>query len=288
MDEIVKGWRGILGNKIKIDIASVFCHQRPLITFATNGPDETCEIADVLFLHCHKNIFGLKSYNAVLFQAKKDNGKDDDILMKLDAQLKLYTKWPEFRYGKRNAKVSYTFSVEDTRLILPSRQHKGARYLVFPRDPSYTSLPVKFMTAKANRILKPDKSFSEELDNLIIGIGGRSVKKRNVRDIWFFRCHDLSKVIKEIINKINLDYQFTNRQLGSGQFPRLIINGDKWSILNSLISMELYDFAMFIRLADLFHNLDDGGGKDYKNLNGEGESDGNGFSVVTIVTQSLI
>jgi hypothetical protein len=103
MDEIVEGWRKILGKSLKIDVASIFCHQRPYITFVDDS-DKSCEIADVLFLHCYKNIFGVKTYKAILLQAKKDSGANKEIKLNIDPQLELYTKFPGFRYGQTNTK----------------------------------------------------------------------------------------------------------------------------------------------------------------------------------------
>jgi hypothetical protein len=110
------------------NVTSIFCHQSPYIHMIDT--DESCEIGDILFIYKYtnnSNTMGKDLYNSLLFQAKMF---DDQKPIKPDnaVQLKLYAKWPRFKYRHNESK-----GIRD---IQPKTITDGAQYLLIEKDPS--------------------------------------------------------------------------------------------------------------------------------------------------------
>ncbi|MGX5641830.1 hypothetical protein [Bacillus toyonensis] len=101
VDKIVERWREILGQSVKIDVASVFATKGHILLLLIIQKNHVK--LQMYFFHCNNNIFGFKIYKKILLQAKKDDG-NKEIKLNIDPQLELYTKFPRFRYGQTNTK----------------------------------------------------------------------------------------------------------------------------------------------------------------------------------------
>lgn len=133
MPQLSISWNHIFSHyRIKLSIASVFCHQSPKVKFSEISKS-SCELGDILFVHVHTDLQGSKFRNALLYQAKVTHNQPYSLHSNELDQLSLYYSWPQFTYtssGKLNGKE---------RNVLPKMPHTGAQYMLIddrpPHDP---------------------------------------------------------------------------------------------------------------------------------------------------------
>lgn len=114
---------------VHVACSAVFCHQSPKVDFidkATKG----CELGDILFAHVHRSGKGPPRRSALLLQAKKAKGNIGRVGAK-DAQLRLYTDWPEFVY------TAHSHAMGVRRHVSPAVPHRGAQYLLIRHHPPH-------------------------------------------------------------------------------------------------------------------------------------------------------
>ena len=115
-------------HRIRVSLASVFCHQTPHVTFPgmTNG---SCELGDLLIVHVHATPAGAVTRNALLYQAKRTSQQPYAIPSSEEDQLRLYTEWPTFEYVRSGPLTG------QQRRVCPGLPHLGAQYLLIDDRP---------------------------------------------------------------------------------------------------------------------------------------------------------
>lgn len=168
-----------------------FIHKSPIVTLDnTSNPSEreSCEAGDLLVL-CRELVDGKTRINAALFQIKKTESLYDRIKPDNDIQLKLYTEWPSFSFG-RNYKSPY-YNIE------PKAATPGAQYMFINEEVYYSrwhdyyplSLqPLLFTNSKSTAVMcsDPDFSFGNFLWEFINWQDGRPISEseQEANDDW--------------------------------------------------------------------------------------------------------
>ncbi|QEL85889.1 hypothetical protein [Bacillus mycoides] len=166
---------------ITLSIASIYCHQRPIVSYKSNGKNP--ELGDLLIIHVHHPKKGKSKRKALLLQVKMTN----DITLSInqnDHQLYLYEKWPSFNFVR--PKMSKVIQVH------PTYPHDGARYLMIGKHP-FINFPY-FMTSTPNRTLHTEYTLVHELMKLLSLSGGKSFYGRKTaqnRSDWSTLVWDL-------------------------------------------------------------------------------------------------
>jgi hypothetical protein len=155
-------------------VSSVFCHQKPTVTFGS--PMQGSELGDILFVHRHSDRSGkLVRSNALLLQAKMASGSYT-IPPSEQHQLMLYTDWPKFTYTRSGPRLNGA-----SRELQPKIPHLGAQYLLiddgkmgmsaggilgFPGTHCMAVFP-------ARPVLHPYISLSDQLIQFLLGTSGK-------------------------------------------------------------------------------------------------------------------
>ena len=174
-----------------VKFGGCFIHKSPIVTLDNiSGPlvRESCEAGDLLVL-CRDLVDGQTRINAALFQIKKTDCLYDRIKPDNKIQLKLYTEWPSFSFG-RNYKSPY-YNIE------PKVATPGAQYMFINEEVYYSrwydyyplSLqPLLFTHSKSAAVMcsDPDFSFGNFLWEFINWQDGRPISEseQEANDDW--------------------------------------------------------------------------------------------------------
>lgn len=118
----------LVPHGIAVSVASVFCHQTPLVTHSLAS--KSCELGDLLFVHIHTELSGKVHRNALLYQAKKSSKQPYKVPRSEEHQLALYMDWPQFTY-KSPSTLAGT-----KRNVNPKFPHTGAQYMLIDNRPA--------------------------------------------------------------------------------------------------------------------------------------------------------
>ena len=163
---------------ICFSLFGVYCHQRPKVTYA-NMPShhDSCELGDLLIVHCHHPRHAPTERTAILLQAKV---RPDHHRIASDDyhQLRLYEQWPEFSYTTILRGIS--------RDITPKHAHAGAQFLLIDERPPWDissgigGWPGAFPLGIAipAPILSIYRPFQLCLTEMLLGVAGRPVKDK--------------------------------------------------------------------------------------------------------------
>lgn len=174
-----------------VKFGGCFIHKSPIVTLDnTSNPSvrESCEAGDLLVL-CRDLVDGQTRINAALFQIKKTDGLYDRIKPDNDIQLKLYTEWPSFSFG-RNYKSPF-YNIE------PKAATPGAQYMFINEEDFYcpwydyyplSLQPLLFTHSSATAVMHsdPDFSFGSFLWKFINWQDGRPISETETKanDDW--------------------------------------------------------------------------------------------------------
>ncbi len=189
---------------IRSTVSSVFCHQKPTVEF--NRPHGRCELGDILIVHRHSDFRGrLAHSNALLLRAKMSSGSSYSIPYAEKHQLRLYEKWPRFKYVRSGRRLN-----ERVRDIGPKARHDGAQYLLIDDSAlvhhaasGLLGFPSTHCMAvwPAAPVLYPYFSLADELIRFMVGVTGRTFVDDDSKDptgwstvVWDLLEHSLSFV----------------------------------------------------------------------------------------------
>jgi len=183
-----------------VKFGGCFIHKSPIVTLDnTSNPSvrESCEAGDLLVL-CRDLVDGKARVNTALFQIKKTDGLYDIIKPDNKIQLKLYTEWPSFSFG-RNYKSPY-YNIE------PKTATPGAQYMFINEEDYYcrwydyyplSMQPLLFTHSSSAAVMysEPGFSFGSFLWEFINWQDGRPISESALKanDDW-------SKFIWELIS----------------------------------------------------------------------------------------
>ena len=182
-----------------VKFGGCFIHKSPIVTLDnTSNPSvrESCEAGDLLVL-CRELVDGQTRINAALFQIKKTDSLYDTIKPDNDIQLKLYTEWPSFSFGRNYKSLHYD--------IEPKAATPGAQYMFINERNYYrwfgyypVSLqPLLFTHCKSAAVMcsDPELSFGNFLWDFINWQNGRPISESEQKadDDW-------SKIIWKLIS----------------------------------------------------------------------------------------
>ena len=192
-----------------------YIHQKPYVTYVDNSKSVTRELGDLLVL-CRERHEREDRFNAALLQLKmaKDGCKQVD-----SGQLKIYTKWPEFYFGrKHNSKELYD--------VYPKMVTQGALYAFvhLPND----EIPLQFTVASPGELEVQNgidsthgMQLQEFLADFVIWQSGRAISRHeeHVKDPWSHLIWDIVEQLrgitfkrKRISNNANVRF---NRECGT-------------------------------------------------------------------------
>lgn len=179
---------GAWGN---VKFGGCFIHKSPIVTLDnTSNPSvrESCEAGDLLVL-CRDMVDGYIRINAALFQVKKMDGLYNRIKPDNEIQLKFYTEWPTFSFG-RSYKSPY-YNIE------PKTATPGAQYMFINEKKYYhhwydyyplSLQPLLFTHSKSAAVMcsDPDLSFGNFLWEFINWQDGRPISEseQKANDEW--------------------------------------------------------------------------------------------------------
>lgn len=181
-------WAEVLApHGVSIRISGVFCHARPQVRFA--HPGSPIELADLLIVHRHTAKTKRSVCRALLVQAKmSDDGTH--VLASNDAQLHLFTTWPDFNFVDRSM---------DPAVRKLNEKGKGSRYALvrkahdFPEDISWPDQS-PWAEAKAALLLEGTKSFARTLGDMLLGRDGRPTNLIRPTNDWSRLIAELLKI----------------------------------------------------------------------------------------------
>ncbi len=172
---IHKTLQSLLGpHGISVSVASVFCHQRPMVEFNVK---QRCELGDILFVHRHIAADGTISNNSLLLQAKATASSTHTITTTNDLiQLSLYQNWPDFEYFRTLGLIG------TKRFVTPKASHFGAQYLLIDNSgplnltSGMAGLPSTYCMGvwPAKTQLFAHRSLANVLVDFLLGLNGRA------------------------------------------------------------------------------------------------------------------
>ena len=200
-------WAEVLAPRgISIRVSGVFCHGRPQVKFSY--PGSPVELADLLIVHRHTPKTKRSFCRALLVQAKmSDDGTH--TLAPNDAQLHLFTTWPDFTF------VDHSMDLGVRKL---KEKGKGSRYALvrkandYPEDISWPDQS-PWAEAKAAILLEGKKSFAKTLGDMLLGRDGRPANLVKPMNDW-------SRLIAELLKTTGAK-TFRRANIKLGPTPRL-------------------------------------------------------------------
>jgi hypothetical protein len=179
--------------KNKFSVTGVFCHQKPIVDI---GAGKNPELGDLLLVYIHTDSANNKICNSILFQAKRTKKPVLTVSHGDAHQLKLYSKWPDFRYD-RAGKLNGT-----KRSILPKSITDGAQYLLIDNDPLNGLMaqpyffPMGCATPAPTLVLNND--FATEVVAFLKLKSGRAFDydRKSTKDEWSQMIWDLLEATK--------------------------------------------------------------------------------------------
>lgn len=226
-----KRMKGLLPN---VKFGGCFIHQRPIADF---GKGRGCEVGDFLVL-CRKHGRGADKFNAALLQLKTTN-RSIIVLSAEDAQLKLYTQWPQFSL-RRIPDSSYD--------IQPKTVTNGAQYCIARNDKA--SIPLYVSVPNQQMVVDSDYTLGRFLWNFINFQSGRQISKESDKD-----SDDWSNLIWDLVGH-SMHAVFNRRNIGMNNMQRL--SGDFVCFLtNECLSFSNEDPNIFNGDFPNCHNHDD-------------------------------
>lgn len=210
--DLYHAWKNILRPyQIRLSMASVYCHQRPKVTY--NNRNDSCELGDLLIVHFHRDVAGFVTRNALLYQAKLSTNMPHRLGSKDQYQLGLYEKWPKYKY-----KYKPLSPLENE--VTPNCAHKGAQYLLINENgisfPSHRGSSI-FVSCMPAGTLYSHASLQVELIDFLEMLTGRSFnpKVRNGRDIdgW-------SQTVWDLLES-SIGIGFSRSKAGYNRSPRV-------------------------------------------------------------------
>ncbi len=183
---LAERWAEVLApHGVSIRVSGVFCHGRPQVRF--DHPGAPVELADLLIVHRHMSKSKRSFCRALLIQAKmSDDGTH--VLAPTDAQLHLFTTWPDFVFVDRSM---------DPAVRKLKETGKGSRYALVRKTndyPEYISWPDQspWAEAKPAVLLEGKKSFAKTLGDMLLGLDGRPTALVKPANDW-------SRLIAELL-----------------------------------------------------------------------------------------
>ncbi|HDL17719.1 MAG TPA: hypothetical protein ENH29_01550, partial [Bacteroidetes bacterium] len=181
----------ILHPKLQIGLASVYCHQKPIVDF---GQAKNPELGDILFVFKYTDLYGKTTINSLLLQVKKTSRQNFKISSNELHQLELYTKWPKFKYLRANALNGKTIDIH------PKCVTQGARYLLIDPDPFLTlglDGTFAFGCAIPDNLISIYSDFTNEILNFLMFATGRTISdKASITEDWSKMIWDLLSISK--------------------------------------------------------------------------------------------
>lgn len=213
---------------ISVSMCSVFCHQKPEVTF-TSGPPASCELGDILFAYIHTPRTGNPRRNAVLFQAKASAWQQYRIHTAEMEQLRLYRDWPDFEYSRSS------FLNGQKRSVTPKMPHPGAQYLLI--DDSHLNMPMSSLLGfpgtypvgccMPDELLRNHSDLATELFNLFIFCTGRPFDDKDAAK----KTKDWSQVVWDLLES-GVKKVFQRKNSGRFHCPRS--SGDTVDMLDGV------------------------------------------------------
>lgn len=216
-------------------VSSVFCHQKPTVKF--NHGSDSCELGDILIVHCHTKKGRASIHcNSLLLQAKINSRHIYNIPSKEQHQLRLYETWPEFEYVCSGPKLK-----GKKRDVNPKSRHSGAQYLMID-DAGLSSSASGMLgfpgthcmaVSPAMRTLQSHFSLSNELYRFFFGVTGRSFSFQDSTDGsgWSTVILDLLEhSINHVFNRKNVNIKSEGR-LG-GDVTKSSVTGSNFCFMD--------------------------------------------------------
>ncbi len=221
-------------QKYRFNVASVFCHQSPVVSYKNSPNGKAPELGDILIVYIEQGDDGKVLYNSLLLQAKIIKDKyPKEVDSSEEHQLYLYQNWPEFNYIRP---PELAHMKDPTRDIQPKTINDGAQYLLInPKrlhgccccgcchinDTDKCNGTVrgdceyKFMMGcaiPANTLIV-DKCLSWELLDLLKFKSGRTFEgdPYKTNDDWTKMIWDLLKISYRRYNRRNINHVNINR-----------------------------------------------------------------------------
>ena len=179
-------------------VTSIFCHQKPIVDI---GEKKDTELGDLLLMYAHTDNKGKKQYNSILLQAKVTSKQVSKVSASDAHQLKLYEKWPDFKY-LRARKLTGT-----KRSIVPKAATNGGQYLLIDDDPvnglSGAAGTFPMGCAWANPVLTLNNNLAIELVEFLKFKSGRTFEGDPLKstDEWTKMIWDLIEITKGVKSK---------------------------------------------------------------------------------------
>lgn len=248
-----------LHPNLEIGIASVYCHQKPIVDFGANSNPE---LGDILFVIKYIDNQRKEHFNSLLLQAKTTSQSNLTVGQNESHQLELYMRWPQFSYLRANGLNG------QRRDIHPKTITQGAKYLMIDPDPMMTlgiNGTFGFGCAIPNRHLTLSTVFTSEIIDFLSFYTGRTFSDENsITEDWSQMIWDLLRISKGKMSR--------RKNSGLQRFPRNPSNG--------------FDGCGFIDMnvrGSFFGDVDiSGEGNNNDNVYFKNEDNGGGVSTIMI------
>jgi len=205
--------------RLGLRFGGCYVHQSPLVTYREGTTTEIRELGDLLVLS-RERVDGAERYNAALLQLKMDDEKNEVE----SGQLKIYTQWPAFDFGRSVSPVAHYD-------VYPKTVTQGALYSFVH---VHTVGSLGFTVASPDRLVVRDGvdnangvPLQEFLADFVIGISGRSISswQDHGNDAWSHLIWDIVGRLKDARFKRKNISRVDNREQGA--FFDLIAS-DEW------------------------------------------------------------
>lgn len=242
--------------KIDISLASIFCHQRPIVKY--NGAVKSCELGDLMFVHIHTNIAKTVRRNALLYQAKKSSKHPYVIQSNEQHQLTLYTDWPMITYVSPKPLAGKTRDVE------PKMPHSGAQYMLIddrpPDDPrsGLQWLPNTYPigSCMADKYLHNHNHLAAELLDFMRFHSGKAFEEKTSMkptDGWSHLVWDLIDTgLKKGFNRKNSGISNSPRYSGG---PIFLLDGSSFAMATNMSAASIVTHILGEDRANKFFSL---------------------------------
>lgn len=213
-----------------------FIHQSPYVTYKDGNTTVTRELGDLLVL-CRELKDGVELFNAALLQLKMADGKKEVE----EGQLKIYTAWPAFDFGRVCTK-SPQYD------IYPKTVTQGTMYSFVHKPDGINRL--QFTVASPDRLVTRDgldrskgTQLQEFLADFIIWQSGRAIESQDAYgfDSWSNLIWDLVKRLKgAFFNRKRINVKHLDREHGA--FFQALLSQEQGQYEN-----EISDYSDYIR-----------------------------------------
>ena len=196
-----------LHPSLQLGLASVYCHQKPIVNIGTSVNPE---LGDILFVIKYVDSQRKEHFNSLLLQAKISPREYLTVSQNESHQLYLYTNWPKFRYLRANGLNG------QTRDIHPKTITQGAKYLLIDPNPLMTTGiqgTFAYGCSIPNRHLTISSDLTKEILDFICFSTGRTFSsENNISEDWSQMIWDLLRITKGKMSR--------RKNSGLNRFPR--------------------------------------------------------------------